>query len=121
MKLKKVVYEDFYADKNLFDFSNYSQYSKFDDPVNMNVIVKVKDELEWLKIGTKNFAGSKSKIYSLIDVYNKENNKVKGVNIKKDIKNILKFCLIKKIIKDNMKRIQSKLHKIGTYEICKSS
>ena len=46
MKLKKVVYEDFYADKNLFDFSKYSQYSKFDDPVNMNVIVKMKDELE---------------------------------------------------------------------------
>ena len=29
------------------------------------------------------------------------------------------FCLIKKIIRDKMKRIQSKLHKIGTYEACK--
>ena len=27
----------------------------------------------------------------------------------------------KKIIRDKMKRIQSKLHKIGTYELCKIS
>ena len=27
----------------------------------------------------------------------------------------------KKIIRDKMKRIQSKLHKIGTYEVCKIS
>ena len=31
------------------------------------------------------------------------------------------FCLIKKIIRHNMKRIQSKKHKIGTYEIDKIS
>ena len=29
------------------------------------------------------------------------------------------FCLIKKIIRDKMKIIQSKLHEIGTYEVCK--
>ena len=34
---------------------------------------------------------------------------------------MLMFCLIKKIIRDKMKRIQSKLHKIGTYEVCKIS
>ena len=27
----------------------------------------------------------------------------------------------KKVIKHNMKRIQSKLHRIGTYEVCKIS
>ena len=31
------VYEDFYRDKNLFDFSNYSLNSKFFDPVNKKV------------------------------------------------------------------------------------
>ena len=31
------------------------------------------------------------------------------------------FCLIKKIIKHKMKRIQAKKHKIGTYEIEKIS
>ena len=34
---------------------------------------------------------------------------------------MLMFCLIKKIIRDKMKRIQSKLHKIRTYEVCKIS
>ena len=38
------VYEDFYRDRNLFDFSDYPQDSKFFDPVNKNVIGKVKDE-----------------------------------------------------------------------------
>ena len=31
------------------------------------------------------------------------------------------FCLIKKMIRHKMKRIQSKLHKIGTYDVCKIS
>ena len=38
------VYEDFYEDKNLFDFSNYPQYSKFFDSLNKKVIGKMKDE-----------------------------------------------------------------------------
>ena len=42
------------------------------------------------------FAGLKSKMYSLIDVGNKENSKATGVNINKRHKNILMFCLIKK-------------------------
>ena len=36
----KNVYEDFYQDKNLFDFSDYSLNSKFYDPVNKKVIGK---------------------------------------------------------------------------------
>ena len=35
------------------------------------------------------------------------------------MKNILMLCLIKKIIRNKMKIITSKLDKIGTYEICK--
>ena len=35
-------YEDFYEDKNLFDFSDYPQDSKFFDPVKKNVLVKWK-------------------------------------------------------------------------------
>ena len=31
------------------------------------------------------------------------------------------FCLIKKVIRHKMKRIQSKKHKLGTYEIDKIS
>ena len=40
------VYDDFYGDKNLFDFSEYSLKSKFFDPVNKEVIGKMKDELK---------------------------------------------------------------------------
>ena len=35
--------------------------------------------------------------------------------------NLKMFCLIKKIIRLKMKRIQAKKHKIGTYEIAKIS
>ena len=38
------VFEDFYGDKNLFDFSDYSVDSKFCDPVNKKVIGKMKYE-----------------------------------------------------------------------------
>ena len=37
------AYEDFYQDKNLFDFSDYPLNSKFFDPVNKNVIGKMKE------------------------------------------------------------------------------
>ena len=42
----KDVYEDFYQDKNLFDFSDYPLDSKFFDPVNKKVIGKMKDEFK---------------------------------------------------------------------------
>ena len=64
-------------------------------------------------------------MYSLIDVDIKENKKAKGLN-KKVIKNIrhkeyIDVLYNKKIIRDTMKRIQSKLHKVGTYKVCKIS
>ena len=37
------VYEDFYEDKNLLDFSDCPQHSNFFDPVNKKVIRKMKD------------------------------------------------------------------------------
>ena len=36
------VYEDFYEDKGLFDFSDYPQDSKFFDPANKIVIGKMR-------------------------------------------------------------------------------
>ena len=36
----KDVYEDFYQDKNLFDFSDYTLDSKFLDPVNKKILAK---------------------------------------------------------------------------------
>ena len=60
-------------------------------------------------------------MYSLIDVGNEQNKKAKGLN-KNAVKNIrhkgyVDTLFNKKIIRDKMKKIQSKLHKIETYEI----
>ena len=45
MEIKtKNVYEDFYENENLFDFSDYPQDSKFYDLANKKVIGKMKDE-----------------------------------------------------------------------------
>ena len=64
------------------------------------------------------FVGLKSKMYSLIAVDSEEVKKAKGVN-----KNVVKKMRHKefagvlfngKMIRHNMKRIQSKLHRIGT-------
>ena len=49
-----------------------------------------------------------------------KNQKVSIKTLLKDIKNMMTICL-KKIIRQKMKRIQSKLHKIGTYDVCKIS
>ena len=84
------VYENFYQDKNLFDFSDYPLNSTFFDPVNKKVIGKMKDELKGKIISE--FAGLKSKMYSLTDADNEEDTKAKGVNKKKHIKNLLMFC-----------------------------
>ena len=40
------VYEKIYADKGLFDFSDYSKESKFYDDSNKKVIGKMKDDME---------------------------------------------------------------------------
>ena len=79
----------------------------------------MKDEFKGKKINE--FVELKSKMYSLISVDDEEVTKAKGVNKKNKTKNLLMLYLIKKVIRHNMKRIQSKLHKIGTYNVCKIS
>ena len=83
------INEDFYKDKNLFDFSDYPLNSKFFYPANKKVIGKMKDEFKG-KIINK-FAGLKPKIYSLISVDDKEVTKAKGVNKKIRRKEFLGF------------------------------
>ena len=74
------VHEDFYQDKNLFDFSEYPLDSKFFDPVNKKVIGKRKDEFKGKIISE--FVGLKSKMHSLISVDDEEVTKANGVNKK---------------------------------------
>ena len=75
------VYEDFYQEKHLFDFSDYPLHSKFFDPVNKKAAGKMKDEYKGKLVCE--FVGVKSKMYSLIIVDNEELSKAKGVNTKK--------------------------------------
>ena len=69
--------ENFYKDKNLFNFSNYPKYSKFFYHTTIKEIGKMKDESEEKII--IDFVGLKSKMYSLIDVDGKENKRAKRI------------------------------------------
>ena len=88
--------ENFYKDKNLFNFSNYPKYSKFFYHTTIKEIGKMKDESEEKIIIA--FIRLKSKMYSLIDVDGKENKRAKRIKsvVVENIKNIVMFCLIKK-------------------------
>ena len=78
----------------------------------------MKDEFKGIIISE--FVGLKSNIYSLIDV-NDEVTKAKGVDKKITHKEFIDVLFNKKVIRHNTKRIQSKLHRIGTYDVCKIS
>ena len=58
-------------------------------------------------------------MYSLISAHDKEVSKAKGVNKKIRQKEFIDVLFNKKVIRHNMKRIQSKLHELGTYDILK--
>ena len=117
------VYEDFYEDKNLFDFSNYPEDSNIFDLVNKTVIGKMKDEVKRKIISE--FVGLKSKMYSVVIVNNEEIKKAKGVknNVVKNIrhKEYLDVLFNKYFVRHKMKSIQSKLHRIGTSDVFKIS
>ena len=67
------------------------------------------------------FVELKSKMYSIKNIDGKEHNTAKGVNIATEFDNFKDVLFNKKIIRHKMKRIQSKRHKLGTYEIDKIS
>ena len=57
-------------------------------------------------------------MYSLIGVNDEEATKAKGVNKKFKHKKFVDVIFTKKEIRHNMKRIESKLHRSGTYDVC---
>ena len=117
------VYEDFYEDRKLLDFSNYPKDSRFYDLVNIEVIGKMRDEVRGKIINE--FVGLKSKMYSLVIANDRELNKTKCVN--KNIvdkirhKEYVNVLFSKGLMRHNKTRIQSKLHRIGTYDVYKIS
>ena len=68
-----------------------------------------------------NLIGLKSKMYSLITKNDKELNKAKGVNLKLGHKEYDDALFNKKVARHKMKRIQSNLHSVGTYDVNKIS
>ena len=113
------VYEKVYKDKDLFDFSDYSKESKFYDNSNKKVIGKMKDEMSGKVISE--FVGLKLKMYSLVTVDDEEKVRAKGVSKTLRHDEFYDVLFDKKVIRHNMKRIQAKKHRLGTYGICKVS
>ena len=83
------------------------------------VIGKMKDEFGGVIVVT--FVELKSKMYSMKKIDGKECNTAKGVNIATEFNKFKDVLFNKKIIRHKMRRIQSKKHKLGTYEIDKIS
>ena len=90
---------------------------KFYDNHNEIVVGKMKDEYKEIPINK--FVGLKSKMRCILSEGNKKSNTAKGVNISLEFDEYISIMLYKQITKHKMRRIQSKKHKIGTYEINK--
>ena len=115
----KTVYEEFFKRKDLFDFSYYSKDVKFSGKTNKKVIGKMKDEFGGVIV--IEFVELKSKMYSVKKIDGKKCNTAKGVSISTEFDKFKDVLFNEKIIRHKMKRIQSKKHKLGTYEIGKIS
>ena len=113
------VYEEFFKWKNLFDFSNYSKDIKYFDETNKKVIGKMKDEFGGVIVDK--FVGLKSKMYSIKKIDGKESNTAEGVNIATEFNEFKDVLFSKKIMRNKMKRTESKKHKLGPYEVDKIS
>ena len=67
------------------------------------------------------FVGLKPKMYSMKNIEGKESNTAKGVNVATQF-NEFKYTLFnKRVLRQKMRRIQGKKHKMGTCEINKTS
>ena len=83
------------------------------------VVGKMKVEHKGIPI--KKFVGLKSKMHSMLSDDGKESNTAKGINTATEFNEFKDTLFDKKVIRHKMKRIQGKKHKIGTYEINKTS
>ena len=96
----------------MFDFSNYPKDSKFFNDTNKKVIGKIKDEFGGVIV--EEFVGLKSEMYSMKTVDGKECNTAKEVSIATEFNKFKDVLFNKEIIRNKMKRIQSKKHKLET-------
>ena len=63
------------------------------------------------------FVGLKSKMHSMKNIDGKESNTAKGVNVATEFIEFKDTLFNEKVVRHQLKRIQSKKHKIGTYEV----
>ena len=118
------VYQDFFNDRDKFDFSEYDKSSKYFDETNKKVIGKFKDEASGIPI--TEFIGLRSKMYSYIKDNKKVGKTAKGIKkyvIKKDIShaNYKETLFNSQQMYHTMKTIRSQNHQLGSYEINKVS
>ena len=103
----------------MFDFSNHPKDPKFYD--NQNEIVVGKMKIVYRGIQITKFVRLKSKMHSMLLHDGKESNAVKGVNTATEFNEFKDTLFTKKVLRHKIKRIQSKKHKLGIYEINKKS
>ena len=107
----------------MFHASNSLINSKYYDNSNKSIAGKMKDETG--SFANKEFLGLKRKMYSLLVDDSSEDKKAKDVNknvVDKITHNEYKDVLfIPKCLRRSMNIIQSKNHRLGTYEISKVS
>ena len=120
----KDVYEDFWSNKHLFDFSGYDKGSKYWDDTNKKVVGKFKDETDGVPI--VEFVGLRSKMYSFEKMGGESVNKAKGV--KKSVvsnrishKDYRDTLLGRGQMRHEMTTIRSDRHRLWTCEVNKVS
>ena len=120
----KDVYEDFWSNKHLFDFSGYDKGSKYWDDTNKKVVGKFKDETDGVPI--VEFVGLRSKMYSFEKMGGESVNKAKGV--KKSVvsnrishKDYRDTLLGRGQMRHKMTTIRSDRHRLWTCEVNKIS
>ena len=69
----------------------------------------------------KFFVGLKWKMYSIKNIDGKESNTAKGVNIATEFNEFKDTLFNKKVLRNKMRKIQGKKHKMRRYEINKTS
>ena len=112
-------YEIMYKHKELFDLSNQPKDSKYFCNDNKKVPVKMKDE--YAGIPVYEYIGIERKMYSIRNVYNHEKSVFKWHNSDIKYDEFKDTHSNKKVIRHNMRGIQSKHQEIYTYESNKTS
>ena len=107
------ICEEFFKQKDLFYFNNYSKDSKIFDET--KVIGKMKDEFGGVIV--VEFVDLKSKMHFMKKIDGEECNTAKAVSIATEFDKFKDVLFNEKIIRRKMKRIQSKKHTLGSYEI----